>query len=64
MRRDRPGGLWWLADGRFAVTGPVAAIGGRRDVGRWARRRIGRADEEERAWLRSVIGALATEAGG
>lgn len=62
VRRDRPGGLWWLADGRFAVTGPVAAIGGRRDVGRWARRRIGRADEDERAWLRSVIGALATEA--
>jgi cell volume regulation protein A len=63
VRHDEPGGLWLLADGRYGVTGPVAVIGARRDVGRWARRRIVRpaTGEDERAWLRSVIGAVATD---
>lgn len=62
-RRDMPGGLFWLDDGRFAVTGPVAAIGGRSDLSAWARRRIGNTTGDEREWLRGVIGALATEEG-
>ncbi|HSD77627.1 MAG TPA: potassium/proton antiporter [Solirubrobacteraceae bacterium] len=63
VRRDVPGGLWMLADGRYAVTGPVAAVGGRRDLGEWARRRIARASPDERAWLQTVVGALAAELG-
>ncbi len=61
IRRDQPGGLWVLADGRYAVTGPLAAIGSRRDLGRWARRRIGTVPDDERAWLQNVIGALAAD---
>lgn len=62
-RRDVPGGLFWLDDGRYTVTGPVAAIGGRSDLASWARRRIGSTSGDEREWLRGVIGALATEEG-
>ena len=60
-RRDRPGALLTLADGRFAVTGDgVVAIGGRNQVARWC---VGRADRrevepEERAWWQEVIGVL------
>ena len=61
VRRDRPGGLWVLEDGRYAITGPVAALGGRGELSSWARRRIARADPDERAWLQTVIGALAAD---
>jgi len=61
VRRDVPGGLWALADGRYAVSGPVGAAGGRRDLAEWARRRIPRASPDERAWLQTVVGALAAE---
>jgi potassium/hydrogen antiporter len=61
VRRDQPGGLWVLEDGRYAVTGPVAAIGGRRVLSQWARRRISQTNGDERAWLQTVIGALATD---
>lgn len=61
VRRDQPGGLWVLADGRYAVTGPLAAVGSRADLTDWARRRIDRAGDEERAWLQNVIGALAAD---
>lgn len=61
VRRDRPGGLWVLEDGRYAMTGPIAALGGRGELSSWARRRIGRADPDERAWLQTVIGALASD---
>jgi cell volume regulation protein A len=59
-RRDRPGALLTLADGRFAVTGDaVVAIGGRNQLARWC---VGRADREiepeERAWWQEVIGVL------
>jgi cell volume regulation protein A len=59
-RRDRPGALLTLADGRFAVTGDdVVAIGGRSQLARWC---VGRADREiepeERAWWQEVIGVL------
>ncbi len=60
-RRDRPGALVLLADGRYAVTGPRAAIGARADVTEWARRRLRHADEDDRAWLQTVVGALAAD---
>jgi cell volume regulation protein A len=61
VRRDEPGGLWVLEDGRYAVTGAVAALGGRGVVSDWARRRIPTASPDERAWLQTVIGALASD---
>jgi cell volume regulation protein A len=61
IRRDVPGGLWALADGRYAVTGPVGAVGGRGDLAEWARRRMARAGDDERAWLQTVVGALASD---
>ena len=62
LRRDERGGLWALADGRSAVRGPGAAIGGRNELSAWARRRLSRVDGDERAWLQTVIGALAADA--
>jgi cell volume regulation protein A len=61
IRRDEPGGLWVLSDGRYAVTGRLAAVGSRRDLEDWARRRMRRAPTDERAWLQTVIGALAAD---
>jgi potassium/hydrogen antiporter len=61
IRRDERGGLWVLDDGRYAVTGPVGAIGGRGVLSQWARRRIPRVGADERAWLQTVIGALAAD---
>jgi potassium/hydrogen antiporter len=62
IRRDEPGGLFVLADGRYAVTGPVAAIGPRGVLSQWARRRLRQASDDERAWLQTVVGALASDA--
>jgi potassium/hydrogen antiporter len=61
IRRDEPGGLWFLADGRYAVSGRHAAIGGRYAMTQWAIRRLPRAEADERAWLQTVIGALAAD---
>ncbi len=61
VRRDQPGGLWVLADGRYAVTGPLAAVGSRGDLTDWARRRMRGVSPDERAWLQNVIGALAAD---
>jgi cell volume regulation protein A len=61
VRRDRPGGLFALADGRYAVTGQVLAVGSRGDLTGWSRRRMAAADPDERAWLQTVIGALALD---
>jgi potassium/hydrogen antiporter len=61
IRRDEPGGLWVLEDGRYAVTGPLYAIGTRLAVSEWARRRMRQASADEKAWLQTVIGALAAE---
>jgi cell volume regulation protein A len=61
VRRDCPGGLFVLDDGRYALAGPVLAVGGRAQMSAWARRRMGRVSQDERAWLQTVIGALATE---
>jgi cell volume regulation protein A len=63
-RRDRPGALVLLADGRYAFSGTVFAAGPRRPVQDAARRRLRTgADEAERAWWREVIGALASSRG-
>jgi potassium/hydrogen antiporter len=61
IRRDQAGGLWVLADGRYAVSGPLAAIGSRHDLTNWARQRMRTAAPDERAWLQNVIGALAAD---
>lgn len=61
IRRDHPGGLWVLVDGRYALTGPLAAIGSRSDLTEWARRRMRDASADEQAWLQNVIGALAAD---
>ena len=61
VRRDRPGGLFVLDDGRYALAGPVLAVGGRTQLSHWCRRRMSRVSQDERAWLQTVIGALATE---
>lgn len=60
-RRDRPGSLVVLADGRWAAIGTTVATGSAQAVQQAARRRLGRAtDDAERSWWREVIGALAT----
>lgn len=60
-RRDEPGALVALADGRFAFTGRVLAVGAASQLQDGARRRLRQArTEDERAWWREVIGALAT----
>jgi len=62
LRRDAPGSLVVLEDGRYAVCGPVVAVGGRRQVVAWVQRRMHAAGPEERAWLRTVLGAVAADA--
>ena len=59
-RRDEPGALVVLVDGRYAVTGPLVAIGPPGELQGVARRRLGAATTPaERAWWREVVGALA-----
>jgi potassium/hydrogen antiporter len=61
-RRDTPGALVALADGRYAVTGPFVAAGGARSLELHARRRLLRStDDAERAWWQEVLGAVALE---
>jgi len=62
LRRDRPGSLVVLEDGRYALCGPVLAIGSRVQLVRWIQHRMRSADEAERAWLRTAIGAVSTDA--
>jgi cell volume regulation protein A len=61
LRRDAPGSLVVLADGRYALCGAVLAVGARRQVTAWIERRMRVAGEAERAWLRTVLGAVATD---
>jgi potassium/hydrogen antiporter len=59
-RRDTRGALVVLVDGRFAVTGPLLAMGGPLQLQRYARRRLAaEEDAAARAWWQEVIGALA-----
>lgn len=59
-RRDEPGALILLTDGRFAVTGDgVVATGGARQLFRYCRDRIHRAESgPARAWWQEVAGAV------
>ena len=61
VRRDQPGALVALEDGRYAVTGPLVIAGSRDDVTTYARRRVNTSDPEQRAWLQSIVGALAID---
>jgi potassium/hydrogen antiporter len=63
IRRDVPGALVALEDGRYAVVGPLVAVGGRQSLATWATRRLRRLDggDPERAWLQNVVGALAAD---
>jgi potassium/hydrogen antiporter len=59
-RRGAAGALVQLADGRLAVTGSgVVAAGGPRQLYRWCRERIRRAeDAAERSWWQEVAGVV------
>jgi potassium/hydrogen antiporter len=60
-RRDEPGALVALADGRYAVTGGgVVAVGGRNLLAQWCLQRaeLEHVGPEERAWWQEVIGVL------
>ncbi len=60
-RRDEPGALVALADGRFAVTTESAvALGGRRALADWCARRALREGlaEAERSWWQEAAGTL------
>jgi cell volume regulation protein A len=62
-RRDRPGALVALADGRYAITGPLLAVGGPKLLQRHVRERLRLAkSEQERAWWQEVAGALTSSA--
>jgi cell volume regulation protein A len=63
VRRDVPGCLVALEDGRYAMVGPLVAVGSRGLLASWATRRLRRlpADDAERAWLQNVVGALAAD---
>jgi cell volume regulation protein A len=59
-RRDEPGALVALADGRFACTGRLLAVGPAGELQSVARRRLARAETPgDRAWWQEVVGALA-----
>jgi cell volume regulation protein A len=59
-RRDEPGALVALDDGRYAITGALLAMGPAGELQAVARRRLGAArSASERAWWREVVGALA-----
>jgi potassium/hydrogen antiporter len=60
-RRDVPGSLVVLEDGRYAVCGPVLAIGGREDLAGWAKRRLATGGDEEAGWWRGVVGSLGAD---
>jgi cell volume regulation protein A len=59
-RRDEPGALVMLEDGRFGVSGPLLAVGPSAELQAFARRRLATASSPgERAWWQEVVGALA-----
>jgi cell volume regulation protein A len=60
-RRDEPGALVLLDDGRYAYTGRITAVGSPRQLQDAARRRLRASKGDgDQAWWREVIGALAT----
>src|SRR3954452_497755 len=59
-RRDEPGALVALEDGRYGVSGPLLAVGPSGELQAFARRRLANASSPaERAWWQEVVGALA-----
>ena len=59
-RRDEPGALVVLEDGRYALSGPLLAVGPSGELQAFARRRLANATSPgERAWWQEVVGALA-----
>jgi potassium/hydrogen antiporter len=59
-RRDVPGCLVLVEDGRYAVVGPVMALGSRQALNDWVRRRMRPGvSDNERVWWEEVLGALA-----
>jgi potassium/hydrogen antiporter len=59
-RRDVPGSLVLLEDGRYAVVGPVMALGSRQAINDWVRRRMRKGvSDNERVWWEEVLGAIA-----
>jgi potassium/hydrogen antiporter len=59
-RRDVPGCLVLMEDGRYAVVGPVMALGSRQALNDWVRRRMRPGvSDNERVWWEEVLGALA-----
>ena len=59
-RRDEPGALVLLDDGRFGLSGPLLAVGPSGELQAFARRRLVNATSaSERAWWQEVVGALA-----
>lgn len=60
LRRDRPGALVVLADGRYAVSGAIAIVGSRQAVQGAARRKLqGSPNDAEAGWWQEVVGACA-----
>ena len=56
-RRDVPGSLVLLEDGRYAVVGPVMALGSRQALNDWVRRRMRKGvSDNERVWWEEVLG--------
>lgn len=59
-RRDEPGALVALEDGRFGVAGPLMAVGPSGELQAFARRRLANSSRPaEKAWWQEVVGALA-----
>jgi len=63
-RHGAPGALVQLADGRLAATGEgLVAVGGPRQLLRYARERIRQAaDEQSRSWWQEVAGVASQSA--
>jgi cell volume regulation protein A len=60
VRRDVPGALVRLEDGRYAVTSPLLVVGSRGNVSDQARRRARETDDDgEAAWWQDVLSAVA-----
>ena len=56
----RAGSLVLLEDGRYAVVGPVMALGSRQAINDWVRRRMRQGvSDNERVWWEEVLGAIA-----
>ena len=64
VRRDEPGALTALGDGRYAITGRLLIVGSRDQLVTYLRRRMKAVDDDERAWHQTVIGALAVDSFG